>query len=117
MAYHGTDDVIDAIRSLEQTVKDQWSAGRMLLTVFGIWLVFSIPGAIWHAKWRYALAYNVPSQKVQYEPRPHDCEFLAAPLGDKFCHYEVVVTTVEWATSTTGNPIISYDEGIPQSKV
>jgi hypothetical protein len=26
-------------------------------------------------------------------------------------HYDREVSTVHWATSTTGNPIVSYDEG------
>jgi hypothetical protein len=32
---------------------------------------------------------------VKYEilPRPHDCEFMTAPIGSKHCHYEADVRT------------------------
>jgi hypothetical protein len=36
---------------------------------------------------------------------------LSSPLGAKYCHYDREVSTVRWATSTTGNPIVSWDEG------
>jgi hypothetical protein len=78
--------------------------------VLGIWLIW-LPGELWHSKWRYALSYGVTSDKVQINSHPHDCAFLAPPLGDKYCHYERVVSTLRWATSTTGHPIVSYDEG------
>jgi hypothetical protein len=43
--------------------------------------------------------------------KPHDCAFLAAPLGEKYCHYERSVSITRWGTSQTGNPIVSYDDG------
>jgi hypothetical protein len=36
---------------------------------------------------------------------------MAAPLGEKYCHYERKVSIIKWAKSTTGDPIVSYDEG------
>jgi hypothetical protein len=39
------------------------------------------------------------------------CAFLSSPLGEKYCHNERQVSTRRWATSTTGNPIVSYDDG------
>jgi hypothetical protein len=66
---------------------------------------------IWHAKWRYATSYGVNSDKVVVAARPHECAFLAAPLGEKYCHYEREISTLRWATSTTGNAIASWDEG------
>jgi len=68
-------------------------------------------GKVWHSKWRYALQYNVNATEVQHQNQPHDCEFLTAPLGEKHCHYEPSVSTLRWATSTTGLPIASVDEG------
>jgi hypothetical protein len=64
-----------------------------------------------HSKLRYALEFSVPRKSVLVEKKPHDCAFLAPPLGEKYCHHDRVVSTVRWATSTTGNPIASYDEG------
>jgi hypothetical protein len=66
---------------------------------------------VWHAKWRYALSYGINSDKVIIEDLPHDCAFLAAPLGEKYCHYERIVSTLRLATSQIGNPIVSYDDG------
>lgn len=40
----------------------------------------------------YAWAYNVEHNQVFKSPKPHDCEWGAAPLGDKFCHYEKAIT-------------------------
>jgi hypothetical protein len=53
----------------------------------------------------------VSSDKVTVADKPHDCNFLAAPLGAKYCEYERSVLVVRWATSTSGTPIISYDDG------
>jgi hypothetical protein len=74
-------------------------------------LIWYLAVDLWHAKWRYALAYDVDSEKVIIEKTPHDCAFLAAPLGTKYCHYDREVSTVRWATSMSGNPIVSYDDG------
>jgi hypothetical protein len=73
--------------------------------------LWNLPGATWHAKWRYALSYGVSSDKVLVDNHPHGCAFLAAPLGEKYCHYDREVSTLRWGTSTTGNRLVSYDEG------
>jgi len=62
-------------------------------------------------KIKYTLWYNVSSDRVNIEIRPTECDWGRAPLGYKACYYEKIVSTVQWATSRTGNPIISYDEG------
>lgn len=104
-------DVESAVHRVEQAVKDRWSSIQWLGLIFiGMYLV-SLPGKVWHAKWRYALAYEVTSDKVHISDMPHDCAFLAVPLGEKYCHYERAVSTLRWATSTAGHPIVSYDEG------
>jgi hypothetical protein len=36
----------------------------------------------------YASKYSVPSRSVYIEPKPHDCEWDAAPIGNKYCHYK-----------------------------
>lgn len=104
-------DVEKAVKKVEGAVKEKWSTVQWIVAaLIGVFLV-SLPGRIWHAKWRYALTYDVSSDKVLVEDLPHDCAFLAAPLGEKYCHYERAVSTLRWATSMSGNPIVSYDEG------
>jgi hypothetical protein len=103
--------VEQAVRRVEKAVNDKWSTvhwfGAMLIGAF----LWSLPATIWHAKWRYALDSGVSSDKVLIDSFPHDCAFLAAPLGEKYCHYEREVSTIWWSTSARGNPIVSYDEG------
>jgi len=104
-------DVEHAVEKVETAVKEKWSALQSFgVVVVGLWIWFLL-GDIWHAKWRYAAHYNVSSDKVLIDDYPHDCAFLTAPLGEKYCHYERVVSTLRWATSMSGNPIVSYDEG------
>jgi hypothetical protein len=80
-----------------------------LVAVFG-WLWVEA-GDLWHGKWRYAMTYGVSSDNVIVDSHPHDCAFVAAPFGEKYCHYDREVSTLRRATSSTGNPIVSYDEG------
>jgi hypothetical protein len=51
--------------------------------------------------------YGVPNSKIQIAgKRPHDCEFMTAPLGEKHCFYEREYRA-EWVTlSTTNDPIV-----------
>ena len=100
-----------AIGRVEEGIKDIWSVPKGIWVIVIAYIGWSLLGDTWHSKWRYALSYGVSSDKVLIERYPHDCDFLAAPLGTKYCRYERVVSTVRWATSATGNPIVSYDEG------
>jgi hypothetical protein len=76
------------------------------------WILVSwVPDVVWYSKARYSFQYSTDFAKISISKSPHDCGFFTAPLGDKFCHYEREVSTVRWATSTTGLPIVSYDEG------
>jgi hypothetical protein len=104
-------DVESAVHRVEQAVKGKWPSIAWVGLILIYMLFESLLGQAWHAKWRYALAYAVSSDKVHIDNHPHDCAFLAAPLGEKYCHYERTVSTVRWSTSTTGYPIVSYDDG------
>ena len=42
----------------------------------------------------YAFEYFVSPDKVDVEPKPHDCEFMKAPVGNK-CHFEKEVNVVK----------------------
>jgi hypothetical protein len=63
--------------------------------------------------WRlkYAVRYMTSYTQVTVQDRPTNCDFFHAPIGDKSCHYEKAISRVKWAKSTTGQPIMSYDEG------
>jgi hypothetical protein len=43
----------------------------------------------------YAIRYDVSSEGVHYLPKPHDCDFDKAPLGNKECHYDREVSVEE----------------------
>lgn len=93
----------------ELTLKD-WFYVIVFLSVFlGLpaWGVWSIcPDGI-----KYGLLYQVGRSNVHVEKQPSDCDWGHAPIGDKGCHYDKQVSTVLWATSTTGLPILSSDDG------
>ena len=108
-------DIEQAVRGIQQSVqkvegaiKDNWRSIWVVLVAIFLWY---LAVDLWHAKWRYALAYDTDSANVIVDKMPHACAFLAAPLGEKYCHYDREVSTVRWATSTSGNPIVSYDDG------
>jgi hypothetical protein len=103
--------VESAVARVEQAVKDKWSSAVIIgWMILGVLLV-DVPGSLWHSKFRYEVEYGVDADKVIVASHPHDCAFLAAPLGEKYCHYEREVSTLRWSTSATGNPIASWDEG------
>lgn len=105
------EQVETAVARVETAVKDKWSTAQLVVVMFvGVYL-WSLPGTIWHAKWRYAASYDVPSSQIYIQDKPHDCAFLAAPLGEKYCHYERTVSITRWATSQANTPIVSYDDG------
>lgn len=86
-------DVEGAVRRVEKAIKDKWGTPQWMLAALIGFFLWSLPGVIWHAKWRYALSYHVTSDKIIIADHPHDCAFLAAPLGEKYCHYEKNVDT------------------------
>lgn len=87
------------------------SLGCLVWASLAIWGVVSFCDAIWHSTFRYAIQYNVPSASVTVLKKPHDCDFLHAPIGEKNCFYEPVVSTVRTSVSTTGSAIVSFDGG------
>jgi hypothetical protein len=109
------DDAADRIEAalgrVETAIKDKWSTVQMVGTILIGMFLWTLPGTIWHSKWRYAATNDIPSSQVYVREQPHDCAFLAAPLGEKYCHYERIVSITRWATSQTGNPIVSNDDG------
>ena len=112
------DNIEGAINEVREAVSRVEAAIKAIPSVIGwvfagalIAFILDLISTGWHGKWRYALQYDVPSDKVMVDKKPHDCDFLAAPLGTKYCEYERSVLGVRWATSTGGTSIISYDDG------
>jgi len=106
-------NIESAVDRVEQAIKEK-SSVSWVFTLLGaafIFWVISLAEDAWYSKWRYGLAYDVASDKVQIEKQPHDCDFLAVPIGTKYCRYDRIVSTLRWGTSTDGHPISSTDEG------
>jgi hypothetical protein len=73
----------------------------------------------------YGLQYSVPTEAVEWKPKPSDCDFLHAPIGGKGCHYEKTVRAFNAAgqpiggddaitfgrDDKTGKQIVSFDGG------
>jgi len=72
-------------------------------------LLWSLPGRIWYSKWRYAATNGLSADKVSTPPKPHDCAFLASPLGEKYCHYERRVETSTEKVCPAGYTLTSAD--------
>jgi hypothetical protein len=80
-----------------------------------VWVVLLAGALVWYWGWesalRYSLQYNVELSQVSVETKPKDCDFLHAPLGQKDCHYEKVVSILRFGRNPAGQPIVSYDDG------
>jgi hypothetical protein len=51
---------------------------------------------------RYAFEYNTASENVFISPKPHDCDFFAAPIGSKNCRYIKHVEAAKWQPDRNG---------------
>jgi hypothetical protein len=105
------DRIEAALERVEKAINDKWSTAQWVVFIIIIVYLSSLPGRMWHSKWRYTWEYDIPESDVSVQDEPHDCEFLAAPLGEKYCHYDRSVSITRWATSQADTPIISYDDG------
>ena len=83
----------------------------------GGWILLAIAGGVvWYfysqsdtaAKRHTAEKYGLPESKIQISgSRPHDCDFLTAPLGLKHCSYKRKYLA-EWMTVSTARYPITY---------
>lgn len=71
----------------------------IFLIAFGLFVVLPLvfrEGTIWlfpNSTFGYSMKYGVDDKHVYVEPKPHDCEWGKAPIGNKYCHFDRVVTT------------------------
>jgi hypothetical protein len=84
--------------------------GGCLAVVVVAALLIGVPLS-WHSRWRYEIQYWLPDSRISIDTQPHDCDFLKSPLGSKECHYRRLVTTMRFARSAAGSPLVSYDSG------
>lgn len=72
----------------------------------------------WRSK--YAVRYQVEPDQVFIDQKPHNCDWLSAPLGDKHCHYDSVVMVYNpdgkvidgtGVQVNAGGSMLSYDGG------
>jgi hypothetical protein len=118
-------DIQNAIESLESSVMDVKTAVEEVkdsveskktsfeiaaFLVLGYFLLSWIAG-LWYSKVLLSARYNVNTDNIVIDEEPHDCDFLHAPIGVKSCDYTRKISTVQYATSKTGEPIKSVDEG------
>jgi hypothetical protein len=90
------------------TFGDVWKTTKSLLIVFAI---IAIAVGVLDVKSRYAVWYNVARENVTIDQKPHDCDWSTAPLGNKNCHYDKVMTFVRTGIDRAHRPVISFDEG------
>ncbi len=68
----------------------------IILGLFCYSFVAGIFDDVWYSKLRYSTQYGAEFSQITKSRKPQDCEFMAAPIGNKRCHFEPQV----WATTT-----------------
>lgn len=66
----------------------------------------------WIGRQRYAWSYKVPSNYVQFSPKPYDCDWGTAPIGAKHCSYVPVVSAYNAARTLLwqdGKPMVAEE--------
>jgi hypothetical protein len=94
--------------------KDSDGGWGLVISAFLIWAIYSIGSSVWNSKARFAFRYGANFSDINKENKPHDCDWLKAPIGDKECHFDAEVQTTKVRTALdqiTGRPIISFDDG------
>lgn len=72
-----------------------WDALKVILVVVALLVavpLYGVLGRYFNFPSAYAIYYNVNTSDVFIEIMPHDCDFDKAPLGNKECHFEKVIT-------------------------
>ena len=106
------DDIYYKLDEIKGAVSKSSSSGWGWY-IFGVfaWLTASaLYSDVVHSKFRYATQYGVDSASVDISTKPHDCAFIAAPIGEKYCHYDIIVSDSDIRVNTTLN-LASYDGG------
>jgi|SRR5215831_5370906 len=92
---------------------------KLIAAVVWLWMLYMAAGYVANwlfpeseraTRWRYGLEKGLEDANYDFSKRPHDCEFLTAPLGDKHCHYDRHVQTIRIRETSSGR-WGSVDEG------
>jgi hypothetical protein len=109
------DDVCSGLYSIERAIERIENRPTWWPFVLGAFLWLAVPALLssaWHSDLRYELQYGVRGVDIHRGSRPHDCNFLAAPIGEKYCHYETSVLEEEARRSQQpGSYVVSQDGG------
>lgn len=76
------------------------------LSALFVLLILCAPYVFSESAWAYALRYNTPNQYVAIDRKPHDCDWDKAPVGNKECHFEKVVSVQEGAASVAHHTLV-----------
>jgi membrane-associated PAP2 superfamily phosphatase len=71
-----------------------------------VFLVLCAPYVFPESAWAYALRYSTHSEDVVIDHKPHDCDWDKAPVGNKECHFEKVVTVREGDESVDHHTLV-----------
>ena len=107
-----------------KVTRNEFSFGSLINWLIFAVIVYVILPASWTDPFLYSTEYSINSDQVHRNPKPTDCDFIHAPLGDKGCQYQKTVTAynaagnpvagdgaTRYSTNTIGQSIVSYDEG------
>jgi hypothetical protein len=106
-------DLVAAVDTVREAVRSQHTWVSSAFWIWIAWTVFSfLQTSVWESKFRYAMYYDVPSEHITLLKKPHDCEFLKAPIGSKECHFDKNVEVTKVGKDTkTGRPVVSHNSG------
>jgi hypothetical protein len=77
--------------------------GYIILFGIGAFVIGWWFDAEWFLRLSYAGQYKVQAEQVTVAKKPHDCDFMQAPMGSKNCHYKPVATP--FMPSEPGSPL------------
>jgi hypothetical protein len=87
------------------TNKPESLGGLVGWVIFALTVWFVLPASWTDPLW-YFYTYKVNIEQVHSNPKPRDCDFLHAPLGEKGCHYKKSVI----GFNSTGDVVMVPDD-------
>jgi len=111
-----SDEICDKLNDVEQAVKantsNRWWALFFIFCFFFspitlLWRLITLP---FHSKAAYSVYYNIPTTSITIDEKPHDCSFLTAPVGEKWCHHDRDVEVYRDANGTVTAISISLNK-------
>lgn len=91
--------------------------GLVILAI--VCLMIWSPGGLYKAVLSYK--YSVKPGNIRIDAKPHDCDFMLAPMGDKGCHYDPVVEVYSIGVLVGGTNVPKYYQdrfrGIPVTSI